>query len=122
MTRDTLQGWIPNISNAAELRMALDRAFDFRGDVLVTLRDGQRIEGFIFDRRFEGPSLEKCFLRIMPKDRPQKVLLRYSDIIGLEFSGRDAAEGKSFELWSKKYREKKALGEKNISLDPEPLE
>jgi len=122
MRHDTLQGWTHNLSNEAELRQALDRAFDYRGDVMITLRDGQRIEGYIFDRRFEGPALEKCFLRIMPKDRPQKVLLRYSDIIGLEFSGRDAAEGKSFELWLKKYREKKALGEKNISLDPEPLE
>jgi hypothetical protein len=32
------------------------------------------------------------------------------------------AAGKSWDSWVRKYWEKKAAGEKNISLDPEPLE
>jgi len=46
----------------------------------------------------------------------------YSDIARLEFTGRDTAAGKSFELWVKKYYERKARDEKNISLEPEPLD
>ena len=48
--------------------------------------------------------------------------MRYADIARLEFTGRDTAAGKSFETWVKKYREKKAAGEKNIGLEPEKLE
>jgi hypothetical protein len=40
----------------------------------------------------------------------------------LEPVGRDTAAGKSFETWVKKYREKKAAGEKNIRLEPEKLD
>ena len=45
-----------------------------------------------------------------------------ADVASLAFTGRDAAEGKSFETWVRKYREKKAAGEKNIRLEPEKLE
>ncbi len=34
-----------------ELRQALELAFDYRGDVTITRKDGARVEGYIFDRR-----------------------------------------------------------------------
>ena len=58
----------------------------------------------------------------MPKDRPDKLSVRYSDIAALAFSGKDTAAGKSFDAWVKKYQAKKAAGEKNIGIEAEPLE
>jgi hypothetical protein len=49
-------------------------------------------------------------------------MIAYSDIAALAFTGRDAAAGKSWEAWVKKYEEKKAAGEKHIGLEPEALE
>ena len=46
----------------------------------------------------------------------------YNEIARLEFTGRDTAAGKSFETWVRKYREKKAAGEKNIQIEPEKLD
>jgi len=117
-----LQGWIPDLSSPEETRAVLDKAFDYRGDVSLTLRSGEKIEGYVFDRRYEGPNLEQCFVRLLPTHSNEKTSVRYSDIASIEFSGRDMAAGKSFELWISKYREKKARGEKNIRLEPEPLD
>jgi hypothetical protein len=105
-----------------EIRSELDRAFDFRGDVTLTLVSGEMIEGYIFDRRSDGPGLEHCSVRLFPKDRDEKIAVRYSDIAKVEFTGRDMAAGKSFALWIQKYREKKARGETGISIEPESVE
>ena len=120
--RDQLQGWIPSLATSDEIRAALDKAFDYRGDVTITLRNGEKIEGYIFDRRSDRPTLSECRVRMFPKDTGEKISVYYSDIACLEFTGRDTAAGKSFDLWVKKYHERKARGEKNISLEPEPLD
>jgi hypothetical protein len=119
---EQLEGWVPPMATEDEVRSALDKAFDYRGDVTLTLKDGSRIEGYIFDRRASGPALADCGVRLFPKDRDEKVSVRYADIARLEFTGRDTAAGKSFETWVKKYREKKAAGEKNIGIEPEKLD
>ncbi len=119
---ENLQGWIPQLESEADLRTALEKAFDYRGDISITLRDGSKIEGYVFDRRCDGPALSDCQVRLFPKDRHEKVAIRYSDIAELSFTGKDTAAGKSFETWLKKYMEKKAAGEKNIRLDPEALD
>jgi hypothetical protein len=121
LAHENLEGWIPPLASEDEIRAALEKAFDYRGDVTITLKDGGRVEGYIFDRRSEGSGLSACTVRLFPKDRDEKLAIRYSDIARLEFTGRDTAAGKSFETWVKKYRQKKAAGEKNIRLDPEQL-
>ena len=118
---ENLEGWIPPLASEEELRSALDKAFDYRGDVALTLRDEKRVEGYIFDRR-TGKQLADSLVRIIPKDRDEKVAICYGDIIRIEFTGKDTAAGKSFETWVKKYQEKKAAGEKNIRLEPEKLD
>ena len=106
----------------SEIHEALEKAFDYRGDLTITLKDGQKVEGYIFDRKIKGPALTDCFIRLMPKDKPGKLSIAYSEIAGLAFTGRDTAAGKSFAAWVKKYNEKKAAGEKNIGIDAEPLD
>ena len=119
---ENLEGWIPGTSTEPEIRAALEKAFDYRGDLTITLKDGSKIEGYVFDRKIKGPSLSECFVRMMPKDQPGKLSVPYSDIAGLAFTGRDTAAGKSFAAWVKKYNEKKASGETNIGIDAESLD
>jgi hypothetical protein len=119
---ENLQGWIPSLATDEEIRAALEKAFDYRGDLTLTLKNGRQIEGYLFDRRAESSRLDQCFVRIIPKDQANKVSVLYSDIAALAFSGKDTAAGKSFEAWVKKYKEKKERGEKNIGIESEPLD
>jgi len=119
--RDQLEGWVPELASEEELRQALEHAFDYRGDVLITKKDGARIEGYIFDRR-SGATLSSSSVRLIPKNSAQKISVSYAEIAALAFTGRDMAAGKSWETWVKQYWERKAAGEQGISLEPEKLE
>ncbi len=119
--RQSPQGLSIQTADEVELRAALEQAFDYRGDVTIVRTDGTKVEGYIFDRK-TGRSLVDSFVRIIPADRNVKLSIPYFDIAGLTFTGRDAAAGKSWEAWVKKYFEKKAAGEKNIELNPESLD
>jgi hypothetical protein len=121
-SHENLEGWIPALASEAEIRDALEKAFDYRGDLTITLRTGEKIEGYIFDRRSEAPALAECAVRMIPKNRREKVKIAYSDIAALAFTGKDTAAGKSFAAWVKKYNEKKAAGEKNIGIASESLD
>jgi hypothetical protein len=116
-----LEGWAPVLGSDAEVMDALEKAFDYRGDVTITCKDGSVIEGYIFDRR-PGATLADSYVRLVPKDSQEKRSLRYSDIDGLNFTGKDRAAGASWEAWVKKWNEKKAAGEKGFGLHPESLD
>ena len=118
---EKLEGWVPELAGEEEIRQALEKAFDYRGDVTITRKDGSKVEGYIFDRR-TGKTLADSAVRLFPKDADQKIAIPYSEIAALAFSGRDTAAGKSFEAWVRKYWEKKAAGEKNIGIQAEALE
>jgi hypothetical protein len=118
---ERLEGWIPELAGEEELRVALEKAFDYRGDVTITRKDGSKIEGYLFDRR-SAKTLRESLVRLYPKNSNEKVAVSYADIGALEFTGRDTAAGRSWEAWMKKYAEKKAAGEKDLSLHPEPLD
>ena len=116
-----LEGWVPELATEDDLRHALEEAFDYRGDVTITRRDGSRLEGYIFDRR-QGSTLANSVVRLIPQNSSQKVSVPYSEIAAVAFTGRDSAAGKSWEAWVRKYWEKKAAGEKGFKLEPESLE
>ena len=118
---EKLEGWIPQLASEEELRQALEKAFDYRGDITITRKDGSQVEGYLFDRR-TAATLKDSLVRLYPKNSSEKVAIPYSDIGALAFTGRDTAAGKSWEAWMKKYAEKKAAGEKDLSLHPEALE
>lgn len=119
-----LEGWIPELASEDEVRQALEKAFDYRGDVTITKTDGSTLEGYIFDRR-PGKTLKDSFVRVIPASKGgplSKISVAYSEIAGLAFTGRDTAAGKSWEAWVKKYLDKRARGEKNIEQVPEQLD
>jgi hypothetical protein len=118
---EKLEGWVPQLASEEELGQALEKAFDYRGDVTITRKDGSKVEGYIFDRR-SGNSLSDSVVRLYPRDSNEKISIAYSDIAALSFSGRDTAAGKSWEAWVRKYWEKKAAGEKDIGIQAERLD
>jgi transcriptional antiterminator Rof (Rho-off) len=119
--REQLEGWIPSLASDDDIRDALEKAFDYRGDVTLTLKDGRVLHGYVFDRR-HGATLQDSAVRIIPVGERAKVSVSYADIAALAFTGRDNAAGRTFEAWIRKYREKKAAGEKNIAIEPEKLD
>lgn len=118
---ENLEGSVPPLAGEAELRAALDQAFDYRGDVTLTLKDGRRIEGYVFDRR-PGVDLQSSRIRILPAGGNEKLGLSYAEIAALAFTGRDTAAGRSWEAWVRKYWEKRQAGETNIGIEPEKLD
>jgi hypothetical protein len=119
--REQLEGWVPALATDEEKRVAFEKAFDYRGDVTLSLHDGRVVTGYIFDRQ-AGKTLEGSAVRVIPSTERTKLTIAYAEIAGITFSGRDTAAGKSFEAWVKKYNEKKAAGESNIAIQPESLD
>jgi hypothetical protein len=116
-----LEGWIPALATEDELREALEKAFDYRGDVTLTLKSGERIEAYIFNRR-TGATLADSHVQYFAPGAPEKRSVAYAEIAGIEFSGKDRAAGKQWKDWVRKYTERKAAGEKSIALKPEALD
>ena len=119
--RQNVEGWVPELTTDAELRSALEEAFEYRGDVTITRNDGATVEGYIFDRS-TGDSLATSFVRVLPKDSNNRVKISYAEISALAFTGRDTAAGKSYEAWVKKYWAKKTTGEGEASIQPDALD
>lgn len=119
--RRVVEGWVPSLASEQDVQDALEKAFDYRGDVTITRKDSTRVEGYVFDRR-RGSSLNDSFVRLIPKNSTQKISISYADIAAMAFTGRDTAAGKSWEAWVRKYWEKRAAGETRIALEPESLD
>ena len=116
-----LEGWVPELAGDEEIRNALEKAFDYRGDVTITTKSGEKVEAYIFNR-FTGKTLADSWVQYFTPKAEDKRKLSYAEIARLEFSGKDRAAGKHWEDWVKAYNEKKAAGEKNIALHPDALE
>ena len=116
-----LEGWVPTLAGDDDLKQALEKAFDYRGDVTLTLKNGERIEAYIFNRQ-TGSTLADSYVHYFTPKAPEKRKVSYAEIARLEFTGKDRAAGKHWEDWLKAYNERKAAGEKNIALHPEALE
>ncbi|HUB68660.1 MAG TPA: hypothetical protein VL981_14340 [Candidatus Methylacidiphilales bacterium] len=101
----SLEGAKFTFKNEAERIEAIDKAFDYRGDVTLTL-NSEQIEGYIFNRDAQArPPRVEVFLK--GSDEPR--IIPYADIMAIAFTGKDTADGKSWTAWvSKKESERKA--------------
>jgi hypothetical protein len=117
---EKLEGWVPELASEDALRNALEKAFEYRGDITITTKSGERIEAYVFNRH-TGSTLADSFVQYFAANNPAKQKLSYAEIARLEF-GKDRAAGKHWEDWVKAYNERKAAGEKNIGLAPDALE
>lgn len=118
---EDLEGWVPELASDEDLRQAMEKAFDYRGDVTLTLKDGRRVEAYIFNRD-TGTTLADSFVQYFEPNVNGKQKVSYAEIARIEFTGKDRAAGKHWEDWVKAYNEKKAAGEKNIALHPDKID
>ena len=105
-------------ADGALLREAVARAVDFRGDVTLELSDGRTIVGYAFDAQLDRPT--GAVIRVIPMDAEARVTVALSDIRRLSFTGKDAASGKSWENWLRRYAAKKLAGEA-ASIESDPI-
>jgi len=87
--------------NDAELREALNRAVDYRGDVTIHLKAGEQLVGYVFDRQ-EGIPHPSIKMYLAGQSEP--CVVQSHDIAVVEFSGEDTAFGRSWEDWAKKWQ------------------
>ncbi len=114
------QGTVFDASDPQRLQRAIEMARDYRGDVTITRRSsGDRVEGYLFD--CTTPMMDKTAVVRLLAAQGDRIAIPLDDIDAIHFSGRDTAEGKSFETWMKKYVERKMAGE-TASIESEPLE
>lgn len=105
-TPASLEGRVFKPASPAETREAVELAFDYRGDVTVTLRSGDSVAGYLFNRQATG---DDPYLELFPADRQSPQRISYGSIESIAFTGEDTANGKSWEAWvSKKDSERRA--------------
>ena len=89
-----------------ELTEAVELAFDYRGDVTVSLKSGESINGYLFNRQVSGSD---SYLEVFPSNSPHARHILYDQIASIAFTGEDTATGKSWESWiAKKDSERRA--------------
>ncbi len=113
----SLHGTAPPLGSPEQRLKALEQAFDYRGDVTIQTDDGRVLVGYVYNHLRDGPRLH---VRLMLADGDERVTIPCDSIVGVQFTGRDTAEGKSWQTWVKNYEQKKARGEK-ASLEPDEL-
>ena len=102
---NSLEGWAPETPDEAALRGALEKAFDYRGDVTCELADGTSLVGYLFNRNFAA---SPAYIEVYPaKDGARPRRLELKQINALRFSGRDMADGRSWEAWVAKQEAEK---------------
>jgi hypothetical protein len=105
----SLEGAVFTFQSEADRVEAIDKAFDYRGDVTITLRNEQ-VEGYIFNRDVKArPPRIEVFIKGSEESR----IIPCDDITAIAFTGKDTADGKSWDAWvSKKESERKAEAER----------
>lgn len=93
----------------AAFASALEAARDFRGDVTLNLVDGTSLDGFVFDTVESGGRITR--VRMLPSDGGPRRTLEVAQIRSVAFTGKDAAAGKTWENWVRRYAEKRRKGE-----------
>lgn len=102
----SLEGRVFQPASFAELAEAVELAFDYRGDVTVSLKSGESLSGYLFNRQVSGSD---SYLEVFPSDSSPARQIRYDQIVTIAFTGEDTATGKSWENWiAKKGSERRA--------------
>lgn len=102
----TLEGRVFQPASFAELAEAVELAFDYRGDVTVSLKSGESLSGYLFNRQVSGSD---SYLEVFPSAGSDVRHIRYDQIATIAFTGEDTATGKSWETWiAKKAPERRA--------------
>lgn len=102
----SLEGWVPGPE--VSLAEVIDRAFDYRGNITVHLRDGGELTGYLFNRDARA---REPFVQLFDTAGEGPITLRYADIRGIRFTGKDTAAGNSYAAWLERKAAAKAQGQ-----------
>lgn len=119
-TTSIKEGDALDASDPARLLSSLDAIRDFRGDVTLVLHDGTTVDGFVFDV-IVGADLGSCALRLLVPGDATRRSVAGREIAAIRITGRDAAAGKTWENWVRRYAEKRLAGER-ASIESETLD
>jgi hypothetical protein len=107
---DVCQGQRLDGADARTLAQSMTGIVAFRGDVTITRRDGAAVVGYVFEcTDHDDPAA--AVVRLLPESGGGPIAITLADILAIDVTGRDTAEGKSFERWIKRYAAKKLAGE-----------
>jgi hypothetical protein len=95
----SLEGRVYRPLSSAETAEAVELAFDYRGDVTLELKSGEILTGYMFNRDHAAAD---PWIEVFPATDPGSRRIAYRDIVAIEFSGDDTANGKSWEAWVSK--------------------
>ena len=92
---ESLQGAVFTFQSDQDRIDGIDKAFDYRGDVTMTVR-GEQVEGYLFNRDSHAvpPRVE-----VFVKGSEEPKIIPYADIESIAFTGKDTADGKSWAAW-----------------------
>ena len=111
----SLEGAVFTFQSEADRVEAIDKAFDYRGDVTLTLRNEQ-IEGYIFNRESKAvPPRIEVFIKGSNEPR----IIPYADIVSIAFTGKDTADGKSWDAWVNKKESERQTEADRIKAEAE---
>ncbi len=100
------EGRVFQPASFAEFAEAVELAFDYRGDVTLSLKSGESLRGYLFNRSVNGSD---SYLEVFPSDSSDTRNIRYDQVEAIAFTGEDTATGKSWEAWiAKKDSERRA--------------
>jgi hypothetical protein len=112
---DSLQGAVFTFHSEADRVEAIDKAFDYRGDVTLTLRNEQ-VEGYIFNRESKAvPPRIEVFIKGSEEPR----IIPYADLTAIAFTGKDTADGKSWDAWVSKKEDERLAEADRIKAEAE---
>ena len=92
----SLECSVVRLTNRHERIEAIEAAFDYRGNVMLTCDDGRVIEGYVFDRCSD---VADPYLRLVRPEADGSLTIRYDAVTQVAFTGADTAAGKSWEAW-----------------------
>ena len=97
---ENLEGWIPDLATEEEIHNAMEKAFDYRGDITLTFKTGEKVRLTSSIAR-PGKSLADSFIQYYASNASDKRKASYAAIARIEFSGKDRAAGKHWRPGSK---------------------
>ena len=103
----SLEGWSPDIGPDVSLAEVVELAFDYRGNVTVTRRDGTALTGYLFNRVAGGAA---PFVELIDEAGDGPIRVAYAEIATVRFTGKDTAAGNSWKVWMERREREKAGG------------
>lgn len=100
----SLHGAVVHPNSEQELLKVIESAFGYRGDIMLELKSRECINGYLFNRVFDGPH---SYVEIFQPDQAGPRRIPCHEIHAFHFTGHDTASGKSWEAWVQTRRQEK---------------